>query len=110
MPRVNPGRLRDRFRIEKKTESSTAGGLVPTWTDQGKIWGELSVLSVAEQARFQAVLPKARYRIVLRGGTDLDTKDYRLVHLASGRILSLASVRDPDLRGEYTELLASENL
>lgn len=104
MTRAGP--LRHPFTLQRVTETRDAnGGVIQTWSDVRKVWGELEGLSGTESESADRMEGITVSKLKLRFAADI----VRTNRLTLGtRTLEVVSVIDPDGRRRELELVCRE--
>ena len=99
MERVDPGRLRSPFRLERKIETTDAmGGQFPQWQPVATIWGQLESQRADDPERAGDVEQRIRATILIRADPRV-VEDMRLI--GAGMTWRIRAVHDPDGTGRY---------
>lgn len=107
------GRLNKRVRLESPTggeRDSGSGAVITSWADEGDRWAAIEPLSVRDFIAADQHQSKVTHRIVMRRHASLRA-DWRLVHIASGTVYTIAGIL-PDAESgiEYVTLAASDGV
>lgn len=106
------GRLNKRVRLESPQleQDAGSGAINADWQDEGERWAAIEPLSVRDFVAADQHQSKVTHRIVLRADADI-ASDWRLIHVASGKIYTIVGILpDAESGKEYITLAASEGV
>lgn len=106
MTRVNPGRMRERITLERRTETVTASGAVAVvWTPEATLRAEL----VQQDAQAFLAGERTEGRAVFRlWAVEWITTDFRLIH--NGRSYAVAKIVPLDRMGVELHCVDSDEV
>ncbi len=104
---VRAGVLRHRITIQEDTGTiNKVGQKTATWTTLATEWAREEGLSGIERFAAQQVVAQLSYKVTIRFRSDIN-ETHRIL-LASGALLDIQSVLDPDGRRRELQILCIE--
>lgn len=108
MARLSPGKLQHRIRILAPGETlDSYGQLTGSASTRAEKWASVEPLSGRELEKARSLSAEVTHRVRMWYTPKVTPKTQLLV-LASGKILQVESVIDPELNNEELELLCKE--
>ncbi|MEM8783071.1 MAG: phage head closure protein [Planctomycetota bacterium] len=108
---MRAGKLRHQIRLEKPEDARRASGESRTaWKSAGVVYADLRPLTGKERQAAMQVTAEATWKATLRAvpGVSID-RTFRVVELATGRVLDVVDVRDVMNRGRDLVLTLKEH-
>jgi SPP1 family predicted phage head-tail adaptor len=105
---MNAGKLDKRVSIQQQsTTRDELNQKVDTWSTltNGAVWASVQPLRASEAISYEASQMIRTHRVTIRYRADV-TADMRL--LFGVRVFKIVSIRNPDERGEFLELMCEE--
>jgi SPP1 family predicted phage head-tail adaptor len=105
-PDFDPGWIAHRVAIERPVATADgAGGATIAWAALATVWAAIEPLAAVETANSDRLATRITHRVTIRFRADIDG-GMRIRH--RGRLLRIASLRDPDERRRFLVLDAVE--
>lgn len=102
----DPGKLRTRLVLEAPVETADdAGGVARAYAATANVWAAIEPLPAREAVDADGSGATLTHRITIRSGPTVTTR-HRFT--LGARTFRIATVRDPDESGRFTEIRAEE--
>lgn len=105
----DPGDLRERVTIQREVSvDHGGGGSEISWSDLVAVWAQVLPVRGGEQIQAMALEAQTLFNVTIRWRSDV-TEQQRL-RRASGAVLNIRNVVDPDGRRQWLRLTAEKGV